>query len=437
MFFTYTLLIILVMLGLNAVFAAYEMALAAVSRARLTALAQQKKKGAEEAVFMKERIEASLAVIQLGITLVGVIAAALGGAGADEAFSPYLQERFQFSLFWAEFWALALFIVPLSATTIIFGELVPKTIALYNREWVCLKLSAPMKFLYIVFFPLVTLFEKIVKGITAAGSRNIKKAGTYESTHIHELKAVASMARTSRMISAREEKIVHSASELSIRPVKDIMIPASAMFMIPLNLTLSDALIRAHLDMHTRFPVCSREGDPQSIIGYVNFKDIVFALHANPVDPTLKGIVRPITSYSAGARISAVLEEMIQGSIHIAVVKDDKAVVLGMVTLEDILEELVGEIQDEYDRLPNYIHPYLDGWIMGGGVLIDKIAATTGAAVTALPGVKPPTLAEWCYAIKKMELKGGDMFEKDGLAIVVRKLRRNQLSEALVRVVKN
>jgi putative hemolysin len=127
---------ILAMLAVNAVFAAYEMALASVSRASLEVLLQAKRRGARCAVYMKDRMEGSLAVIQLGITLAGAIAAATGGAAADEWLSPWLIDTFALSSGAAEFVALVLLVVPLSAVTIIFAELIPKMVGINNKEGV-------------------------------------------------------------------------------------------------------------------------------------------------------------------------------------------------------------------------------------------------------------------------------------------------------------
>src|SRR5580698_2457663 len=144
MSFINELLIILTMVALNAVFSAYEMALASISRIKLTYLVETKKKGAAEALFMKDRMEASLAAVQLGVTLVGSIAAAIGGAGATEALNPYFQNHFGLSKNLAEVLSLITLIIPLSSFTIIFAELIPKIFAIKNSEWVVLKLSKIM-----------------------------------------------------------------------------------------------------------------------------------------------------------------------------------------------------------------------------------------------------------------------------------------------------
>lgn len=438
MSFHFEFIIIFVVLVCNAVFTAYEMALASISRARLVVLVNQKKKGAEEAAFMKDRIEASLAVAQLGITFFGSIAAATGGAGVAHSLTPYLNDQFHLGKFWSEFLALVFLVVPLSIATIIFAELVPKMYALNHRETICLRLSPFMKWLAFICYPVVIVLEKIVKKVLFYLSE--KRRGhkmREENMGLHELNAAVSLARTSRLIGAREEKIVLSAAQLSVRPIKDIIIPITDVSMISLKSTLTDALIRAHLDLHTRFPVCADDHDLQSVQGYVNFKDIIVALKSNPADPSINGIIRPIKTVDAMTPISQVLEQMMQERLHIAMVADNEKKLIGMITLEDIIEEMVGEIEDEYDRLPTYVHPYGSGWLMGGGVTFKTIAVASGADLSAVSYYDPNLrLADWCTKKLKNQLMGGEVIEDGVLQIIVRKLRRKKLGEAIVNIKK-
>ena len=157
--FIYDLLVILTMIIFNAVFSAYEMALASISRTKLTYLVQTKVSGAAEALFMKDRMEASLAIVELGVTLVGSIAAAIGGAGITQALNPYFQNHLGLSKDWAQFLSLVTLIVPLSSFTIIFAELIPKMFAIKNSEWVVLKLSKIMKYFSFIANPAVSSME--------------------------------------------------------------------------------------------------------------------------------------------------------------------------------------------------------------------------------------------------------------------------------------
>jgi putative hemolysin len=429
--FAFELIVIVVMLLFNAVFAAYEMALASISRSRIAVLIQQKARGAEAAAFMKDRMEASLAVIQLGITFVGAIAAATGGAGIEESLSPVF-ERSGLSETWSEVLSLVCLIIPLSCFTIIFGELIPKVFALQNKEWVCLTLSPAMRSLAAIAYPIVTLFERIVKKVVGFGSKKLDLEEPQEQG-LHELRAAVSLARSSKLIGAHEEKIVLSASNLSVRPVCSAMIPASDITMICVNGSLEEAFVKAHMDMHTRFPVCEKENAPQTIIGYVNFKDIMLALKVNPSEPTIRGITRPLKSFEAKVPVSQVLSQMMREKVHIALVHSTDNKIEGLITLEDILEELVGEIEDEYDRMPTHIHAYGDSWIMGGGVPMNIVADKIGKDLKALKAENiASTLNDWCAERLGRQPQGADIIEEDGVRVMVRKIRRKKVAEAII-----
>jgi putative hemolysin len=295
-----------------------------------------------------------------------------------------------------------------------------------------------MKVFSILAYPVVTVLERVVKFFLRAGDKSgyFKKASD-DQPGLHELNAAVTLARASRLIGAREEKIVLSAAQLSVRPVKEIMLPINDVSMIPLKSTLSEALIRAHLDMHTRFPVCECEDDPQTIQGYLNFKDIMMALKLNSQDPTVKGIIRPIKTVDGDTPIAQVLEKVMQEKLHIALVSDLDHKIIGMVTMEDIIEELVGEIEDEFDRLPTYIHPFAGGWIVGGGVSMPVLAQTIGITGVSKPlGDGSFRLADWCAQRHQAPLHGGEVIEGDGIYVTVRKLRRKKLSEASISLIK-
>lgn len=434
MLFAIEWLVIGLMLALNAVFAAYEMALASVSHARLVVLANQKKKGAAAALFMKERMEGSFAVIQLGITLFGAIAAATGGATVDDHLSPLFMERFGLSSSAAEVLSLVVFVIPLSLTTIVFAELVPKLFAIQNKELVCLILSPVLKQLSSFVAPLVNAMERLVKAILSIFSRKVRALRLEpEAAGLHELQAAVALARTARVIGQREERIVLAAAQLASRPIKEVLLPAAEISMVPVHATLTEALLQAHLDLHTRFPVCEKADDPQSITGYITFKDLVVALKMKPSMPNVQGILRPIKRLADRTPIAQVLEQMMREKIHIALVVQPDHKVLGMITLEDIVEEMLGDIEDEFDHLPTHFHPAGQGWIMGGGVSMTTVFQCVNmAAPDGLDILHPPRLAEWCAAALGRGVRRGDLVRHGGLEVAVRKLRRRKVAEAFV-----
>ena len=427
------LTVVVAMVLINGVFAAYEIALASVSIARLQVLVRENRPAAAAALRMKQKMEGSLAVVQLGLALVGTIAAATSGAWASERIAPALQ-RLGLAAGTAAVAAIALVVLPLTALTILLGELVPKLFALRHKEWVCLRLSPLMRWFAAGSRPVVWLLERSATTVMNFSERHWQPgafgATRSEAAELQELRALAALARTARLIGAREENIILGAARLSSRPIREIMLPAEHICLLDVNDSVGNCLVAAHLDRHTRYPVSQRAGDPQAIVGYVNFKDIVAHLRLAPHEPSLRGIVRAIPRLLADAPISTVLESLLREHLHIALVRDDSGKVLGMVTLEDILEELIGDIQDEYDLLPTQLLASGNGWAVGGGIGLARLRELTGIDLIAPPPGGPPNLSNWVAGHLGRPVRGGDVVERAGARVVVRKVRRGQVLEA-------
>lgn len=426
-------LIILLMLVFNGIFAAYELALASVRVDRLKFLAEQQRRGAKVAVRMKNRMEGSLAVVQLGITLVGAIAAATGGASIDETLAPALVPYVGGSQKLAHAVALLCFVLPLSAITIVIGELIPKVLAIKNAEWVCTTLSPLMWAFSLLVYPAVLLFEwltmtfvRLVEMLLPARPDVDHHAG------LHELRAQVNLLRASQTIGLQEERIILQASRLSAMKVQDIMMPEDDIVMVVADAPLSENLVIAHMDLHTRFPVTVRRGDPQAIIGYVTFKDMVLLGKTHPGNPVIREIVRQIISLPENLTLSEALRRMMFEHHHLALVRGDGGAVVGMITQEDIFEELVGDIQDEFDRLPRHISPAGHQLVVGGGVTVGQLREVLQRPDLAEKFAPATTLNDWLNEGREEPLKGGDMVVVDRMWAQVRKVRRRRITEALL-----
>jgi CBS domain containing-hemolysin-like protein len=155
--------------------------------------------------------------------------------------------------------------------------------------------------------------------------------------------------------------------------VKDIMVEREAVKFLSSSMSLSQALLEAHLHHHTRFPLI-RGQDPNEVIGYVNFKDIVSALQLNPADPSLSGICRPILSVRAEDSLTSLLDRMTREYQHIVLVRDRQGSVAGLATLEDALEAVLGEAGSKEAKLPDYLYPITKNrWVAGGGVRVQTL----------------------------------------------------------------
>ncbi|HCC46981.1 MAG TPA: hypothetical protein DEQ38_02510 [Elusimicrobia bacterium] len=429
--FSEEIIVIALMLVFNAGFAAYEMALASVSKSRIRHLKEKNAPGSGSAVFMKDRVEASLSLIQLGITLAGAVAAATGGAGINEYIAPLLRDRFALSLGTAEALGIVLFVLPLSFVTIVFGELVPKVFAIENKEFILLNFSPFFRGLYMVFYPLVMLFEAIIKGIMALVNTLLPAKRQYhEKAPLAELRMAAAQARDESAIGKMQEKIVNAAVEISHRKVEELLIPLSAVSYIPATASLADALIRAHMDLHTRFPVTKLDGVPEEIIGYINFKDIVNALKMQAQSPDVAGITRPMEKIPAGTIVARALEGMMAKNVHMALVVNAAGKATGLLTLEDIISQLVGQkIKDEYDRLPSHLYAAGGGLIAGGGADMAEIMRK----LDLKPEAGNVTLAAWLEKILGRAPRGSELVKAAPLEVLVRKTRRHRVSEAFIR----
>lgn len=429
------LLIISAMLLLNSLFAAYELALASVRTDRLKYLVEKHRRGAKSALHMKNRMEGSLAVVQLGITLVGSVAAAVGGASADETLTPILKSQLAIeSLPFAKGLALILFVLPLSALTIIVGELIPKILAIKNSEWVCTTLSPGMWVFSLVTWPAVVLFEGTTKIVVTLVESLLPRRNDddHHQAGLHELRAQVNLLRASKVIGLHEERIILQASRLNTMKVSEIMMPEDDIVMVLADAPLSENLVIAHMDLHTRFPVTVRKGDPQGVIGYVTFKDMILLAKTHPGNPVLREIVRPVISLPMEMKVSDALKRLISEHQHLALVRGSKGTVVGMISQEDIFEELVGDIQDEFDRLPRHLSPAGHQWVVGGGVTLGQLRDTLRRDDLGgeMPGTQ--TVNEWLNSGREDHLKGGDMLVVDGIWAQVRKVRRQRITEVLL-----
>lgn len=427
-------IIITAMILLNSLFAGYELALTTVNLGRIKLFAEQKKKGALSALAMKTRMGASLAVVQIGVTLVGAIAAATSGAKAEDLIASFLQATFNISRSLSGAIAIALIVLPLSAVTIVIGELVPKTLALKNNEKVCLLLSPAMRAFAFIVYPLVWLLEVITNIFVGLFERGLPHNISQVDLGIVELRAQASALRTCSVIDKEQEKIIIGASNLSKIKVLDILIPAQDIVTLYADGDITEHFVTVHLEGFTRFPVTEVRSNPQKIIGYVNIKELIFLAKTHPENPSLREILRPVLFLSQEMDIGEAFSVMMKGHSHLAIVKDESNNVVGMITLEDILEEVVGDIQDEFDRLPRYINNFGRQFVVGGGIPLSLLFDRMKRSESIPEGLANITFSEWVTRNYNKKLTGGDYLTINDVNILIRKVRRNHVLEAIVSV---
>ena len=350
-----------------------------------------------------------------------------------EAIAPWLRSRLGISESIAEIAALAAVVLPLSAITIIAGELVPKSLAIRNADWVCLKFSPIMRCFAFSVYPVVLGFEWVTKRVVRLVQWRVDEQRRSEPMPgLAELLAEAKTLRLSRVISAEQARVIEGAGRLAKATVRDILVPPGDIKMLYTDGPLTEHLVIVHLEAHTRFLVTDKPGDVQGIVGYVNVKDLFFLAKSHPDNPNLREITRPLLTITPSDTVGQAFTRMMAEHVHLALVRDPRGQICGMITLEDVLEEVVGDIQDEFDRLPRNLTRAGRQWIAGGGVSLAKLRdmlsrSDLGAGLAAETSVN-----DWIKARHPISLRAGEAFNVEGIRILVRKVRRANVMEALL-----
>jgi CBS domain containing-hemolysin-like protein len=355
----------------------------------------------------KAHIERPIAVILILNTAAHTIGASVAGAYSDQLFGRQ--------------W-IWLFSLVFTCLMLQFTEIMPKNLGVrYNRE-LAAPLARPLSLAIAFMAPLIRVAHWVNRPFEA------KRDGTRPSSTLEEISALAGLARLSNLIGAQQEKIIKAASRLSQMRMRQVMIPVEQVAFVSTSQTLLDAVVATHLEAHTRYPVCE-DNDHDRIAGYVNFKEMIYYMRTNPGDPSLRGIVRPIHFASPDQSAAELLRTFTDQHVHIAMVRDPSGRTLGMVTLEDLVEELLGELEDEFDRLPRMLHPLSGGtWMAGGGLPIGELVAKLGLSLPDAQG----TVASWIGQRLGHAPKPGDVFRQAGMEFFVRRVRRGKVFEVAV-----
>jgi CBS domain containing-hemolysin-like protein len=304
-----------------------------------------------------------------------------------------------------------------------YTEILPKTLGVRHNQTISRILARPLDWLSEFLQPIIRLLHWINRPFEAP-----RPAGETEAMTLDEIRALAGMARMANMINAQEERIIMGASRLSSMPLCQIMIPMDQVTSITGDQDLMAAIVVAHMDPHTRFPV-REAGDPRKIIGYVNFKEMIYFMRTNPGEPSLSGIVRPVQYVEAEDSASHLLRLFVEQHVHLAIVRDTEGNALGMVTLEDIVERLVGSLEDEFDRAPRMFHGLAGGTFMvGGGITLEELRQRTGFAIPDAP----ETLSDWLKQKAGGLPNPGQVIREGDVEFQVRRVRRGNVFEVSV-----
>lgn len=331
----------IILVFLNAFFVAAEFAIVKVRRTRLRELQSQNVRGANAAIQCIDNLDDYLSATQLGITLVSL---GLGWIGEESFYQLFIQMFPQWALeYKAAFHTAALATSFMLITTlhVVLGELVPKSMAIQQSEKVTLAIARPLQWFYAIAKPLIITFTSIANVILKMlGYPGFKEAPWSEE----ELKLVMRDSHEEGVITESEAQIIHKAFSFSDKKASDIMIPVEKVQYLSMGREFEENKSVILSRNHTRFPIC--EQDLNSILGVVNMKDIRFIEHWSN-DVFTKNCKAPLY-IEPTIRQDKLMKLFSEKKSHIAIVRDQDKKCLGIVTLEDVLEELVGDIVDEH-----------------------------------------------------------------------------------------
>ncbi len=357
--------VVLLLILANGFFAGAELAIVSVRRGRIAQLVTAGDRRAKVVEQLHSDPHRFLATVQIGVTLVGTLASAVGGAAAVEVIKPHLQQV-PLSLVSNTAEPLALFLVVgcIAYLSLILGELVPKALALEHSERIALGVARPIHFLARiggVAVSILTLSSRTVLRLLGINASEGQAFITKE-----EIQHLIAEGREAGTVTPLEQEFIRNVFEFSRTQVREVMVPRPRVVALNLEQDREQLLQIVLESQYSRFPVY--RGELDNVVGFLHGKDLLGQAVQN-VDVCLDGLLRPPCFVPEAKRVNDLLREFQRGHIHMAIVVDEYGSLSGVVTTEDLLEELVGEIEDEHDLgEPQRIQPLPDN-----GYLVDAL----------------------------------------------------------------
>ena len=414
---TLNLFLIALLIALTAFFVATEFAIVKVRSSRIDQLIAEGNKGAIAAKKVITHLDEYLSACQLGIT---VTALGLGWLG-EPTFRKILQPIFDYLPITDSMISILSFVIAFAFVTfihVVVGELAPKTIAIQKAEAVTLYFAKPIIWFYRIMYPIIWFLNGSARVLV--GIFGLKSASEHEVAHSEEeLRILLSESYKSGEINKNELKYVNNIFEFDERLAKEIMVPRTEIATISVDSTFEDVLRTIKNESYTRYPVV--DGDKDNIIGFINAKEFLtshISQHHKKLD--IHSFINPIIRVIETIPIHDLLVKMQKERVHIAILMDEYGGTSGLVTVEDIVEEIVGEIRDEFDEdeIPEIRKLKEDHYILDAKLLIDDVNQLLG---TEFSDEEIDTIGGW-FLTQNFDATLGTKIETEGYIFKVNKI---------------
>lgn len=404
---------IVILVLFSAFFSATETAFSSVNRTKLKVKAQDGNKAAQNAISLLDKFDKLLSAILVGNNLVNITLSVL----FNNIFETVINNPAVSG------------IVSVAVSTVIvltFGEITPKMIAKENSEKIAMVFGYPMKAVMIVLYPITLIFAGLKFLL-----RKIFKNKNDDRITEEELLSIVEEAQEDGSLDMQERELISSAIEFDDAEVQDIFVPRVNVIAVSVDMPMEKikALFLEH--NFSRMPVYN--GTIDSIIGMIHNIDFFTALEKG--ETTIKNYVTPVAVATEHMKISTLLKTLQRQKVHMAVVVDEYGGTLGIVTLEDILEELVGEIWDEHDEVINYFTKIDDTtYIVDGRAELDKFFETFGIDEDEAEKFDSQTVSGWVIEQTGDIPKKFQSFDYKNLTIIVNRLTQRKILDVKVKI---
>jgi putative hemolysin len=416
--------IVILLLG-NGFFSGSEIAIISARRSRIDGLAGEGNRAAARVKALQDNMDQFLATVQIGVTVCGTLAGVLGGVLASRHIEPALAGAALSRFVPPALLASALVGVSIVYVELVLGELVPKALALRYTEGIALLVSAP--------FRLMARASRWVVGFLAASTRlvlrafGIREAGARTFVSEEEIKHLVREGRQQGVLDQTEMEIIHSVFEFKDTPVRKVMVPRPKVFALDADTPPAEVGSLIVESGFSRIPAYS--GSLDNPLGVVYAKDALRLLEKRqPV--VVRKILHPVHLVPETKKVGELLKELQKRRTHLALVVDEHGSVSGLVTLEDLIEEIVGEIQDEYDWEERPVERMRDGSLVVEGTL--PAAELREAHGIPVPEGEFETVAGFMLERLGSVPKGGEAVSIGPWRFTVVDVERNRISKVRI-----
>jgi CBS domain containing-hemolysin-like protein len=397
------LIVIAFLIAFTAFFVSFEFAIVKIRSTRIDQLVAEGNKKAIAAKTIVSNLDEYLSACQLGITVTALGLGWLGEPTVEHMLHP-LFTKFNIAESAA---GILSFIIAFASVTfihVVVGELAPKTIAINKAEAVTLIFAKPMILFYKIMYPFIKVLNGSARLIV--GVFGLKPASEHEEAHSEEeLQLIISESYKSGEINQSEYKYVNNIFEFDDRIAKEIMVPRTEIVVFDRSQTLAECLEIVKVENYTRYPVI--DGEKDNIVGMLNMKEVMTDyISGKHLDTPIDEYTRPVIQVIESIAIHDLLVKMQKERVHMAILMDEYGGTAGLVTVEDILEEIVGEIRDEFDQdeVPEINKISEHKTVVDGKVLIDEVNDLFGLDIQE---DEMDTIGGWILS-EKMDVVEGD-----------------------------